>query len=728
MTNPSNATNSIKLQSADHEELLNIIDQLRSQGVSRFVDLPQLIVCGDQSSGKSSVLEAVSGIQFPTSDNLCTRFATELILRRGPKLPIKCTIIVRGGPKYDENGQKSTKLVHQCDRVEEIPATIESAKSCMGLTDNTKSFSNDLLRIEVSGPTQPHLTLVDLPGLFHAGNKVQSTKEAEIVKSLVLSYMKKQRSIILAVVSAKNDYANQIVTTYSSEQDPQGLRTLGIITKPDALPPGSESEKSFVELAQNKDVNFRLGWHVLRNRDYGMRNASAEERDAKEAEFFSTGIWNAMPPSILGIGTLKPRLSMVLKDQILSELPNLIKDVQSSLHDTTERLGRLGVARGNVEEQRVYLQKVGADFSSLMSAAIGGQYNSQFFGSAMLDKGYKKRLRAVVQNMCVEFADQMRTYGHEKEIRDYVEEDQEMKESEEDEEDVEEEDGEDEEGEEEELEPEVSIPQIVSRDKYLDNVGRLMQRTRGCELPGTFNPHIIGELFFEQSRPWGELVCGFMNDVLNATTATIHLILVHVADPLTGDNLLRRVVNPALAEIRQNLDDRVKELLEPHQHGHPITYNHYFTDNIQKARQDASRKHINKKLTAFFNPSSHGNVVNAAFKISSLTKSIMQDTEKDMDRHACSEATDCMLAYYKVALKSLIDDVTKLGLEKNLMSKLPQILTSQTVNGLSNESVNAIAGETEVSQAERKRLTEKSNVLKKSLDTLHQLDRHKPKN
>jgi len=69
-------------QSKDHRDLLDILDRLRSQGLSRFVDLPQIIVCGDQSSGKSSVLEAISGMSFPAKDNLCTRFATELILRR----------------------------------------------------------------------------------------------------------------------------------------------------------------------------------------------------------------------------------------------------------------------------------------------------------------------------------------------------------------------------------------------------------------------------------------------------------------------------------------------------------------------------------------------------------------------------------------------------------------------------------------------------------------------
>ncbi len=84
--------------------------------------------------------------------------------------------------------------------------------------------------------------------------------------------MKKSRSIILAVVSAKNDYANQIVTKYARDFDKEGDRTLGIITKPDTLHAGSDSERQFFELAQNKDVSFRLGWHVLKNRDYQDRD------------------------------------------------------------------------------------------------------------------------------------------------------------------------------------------------------------------------------------------------------------------------------------------------------------------------------------------------------------------------------------------------------------------------------------------------------------------------
>ena len=59
------------LQSQDRRDLLDIVDNLRSLGVNRYVDLPQIVVCGDQSAGKSSSLKAISGLSFATKENLC---------------------------------------------------------------------------------------------------------------------------------------------------------------------------------------------------------------------------------------------------------------------------------------------------------------------------------------------------------------------------------------------------------------------------------------------------------------------------------------------------------------------------------------------------------------------------------------------------------------------------------------------------------------------------------
>ena len=274
------------LQSKDYGQLLDVIDLLRSQGISHYIPLPQLIVCGDQSSGKSSVLEAVFGIRFPIKDNLCTRFVTELILRRGPTSNVAVNIIP-GKDRSDQERQTLLGFQPPTVQIDKFLSLIDAAKEAMGLSSDAKAFSDDVLRVEVSGPEQPHLTLVDLPGLIHADNKKQSAKDVELVSSLVRSYMANARSIILAVVSAKNDYANQVVTKLARDVDPNGSRTLGIITKPDTLHVGSESEKDFLHLAMNKDVIFRLGWHTLRNRDFHNRDYSIEERDELERDFFS---------------------------------------------------------------------------------------------------------------------------------------------------------------------------------------------------------------------------------------------------------------------------------------------------------------------------------------------------------------------------------------------------------------------------------------------------------
>lgn len=122
---------------------------------------------------------------------------------------------------------------HELLSREEFPALFEKAKQAMGLDAlGSLAFSEDILRVEVSGPTQPQLTVVDLPGLIHSEDRKQSARDVSLVHKLVKSYMNSERSIILAVVSAMNEFANQIVLKKARDVDPEGERTIGIITKP----------------------------------------------------------------------------------------------------------------------------------------------------------------------------------------------------------------------------------------------------------------------------------------------------------------------------------------------------------------------------------------------------------------------------------------------------------------------------------------------------------------
>ena len=185
--------------------------------------------------------------------------------------------------------------------------------------------------------------------------------------------------------------------------------TLGIITKPDAVHIGSESEAAYLDLAGNEDVQFRLGWHVLRNQDFDTRYSSTAERNDAEQEFFSHGVWQTLPLHSLEVESLRPRLSNVFKEQITSELPELIRDIEFGLAHCRERLQHLGDARETANEQRLYLICISETFSSLLSAAGNGVYDQDFFGDARTHVGFKKRLRAVVQDLLLNYAKAMQT-------------------------------------------------------------------------------------------------------------------------------------------------------------------------------------------------------------------------------------------------------------------------------------------------------------------------------
>ena len=491
-------------------DLLNDIDKLRSCGASQYVNLPQLIVCGDQSSGKSSVLEAISGISFPTKDNLCTRFATEVILRHTSDVNMSVAIVP--GPGRSEEDQ--TKL-HSFRRdevnFEDFSTLVKDAKCHMGVTNSSSAFCTDVLRLEVSGPKQPHLTIVDLPGLIHSENKLQSAADVQVVQNMVYEYMLNSRSIILAVISAKNDYANQIVLKLAREVDVHGIRTLGVITKPDTLSVGSESEEAFLDLAQNKDVVFRLGWHVLKNRSYETRDLSTQARDDTERQFFDHGVWRKLARDSVGIQTLRDKLSKILFDQIRAELPTLIDDIEGILKDCRSTLAKLGTSRETYDQQQLFLLRVSQEFQAISKAALDGSYEHDFFGESRSPEGYAKRFRAVVQNLNMDFAETVRRRGHQRRVVDN---------------DC----------------PRLDLtdnPKAILRDAFIDEIRELLSITRGRELPGMFNPLIVGDLFREQSKPWESLARQHVRNIWQAAKYFLDLLVSHLTDERTSEALTR---------------------------------------------------------------------------------------------------------------------------------------------------------------------------------------------
>lgn len=357
-------TDSLKdLQSDEQGRVLDTVAQVRKCGLESVLSLPQLVVCGDQSAGKSSVLEALTEIPFPRNDNLCTRYATEIILRRSPVSSLTIKVIPDSARPPSEQ-EKIKKFAETITDFGDLPRVMGLANDVMGISSTGElesarsAFAKDTLSIEIEGPSRPQLTLVDIPGLIQTSTKGVSDTDVELVAEITQRYISQPRTICLAVVSATNDAANQPILRKVRQVDPEGARTLGIITKPDRLSSGSGSEMKFLELARNEDVYFRLGWHVLKNRSYEQRDCSLEERNFAESTYFSTSNFKTLPATNLGIDALRVRLSQLLFEHVKQELPKLRKDLEDALDAAKTKIAKLGNSRATSIECKAYLSQL----------------------------------------------------------------------------------------------------------------------------------------------------------------------------------------------------------------------------------------------------------------------------------------------------------------------------------------------------------------------------------
>lgn len=363
------------LQTDEQRQVLDTVAQVRKCGLDSILELPQLVVCGDQSAGKSSVLEALTEIPFPRNENLCTRFATEIILRRAVSTSL--TIKIIPDDKRPDTEKITIKAFERSITIfDELPDIMSAATAAMDLQAATapgtkpKAFARDVLSIEIEGPSRPQLTLVDIPGLVHTETKDVTQAEVDLVWEITDRYISSSRTICLAVVSAANDYANQKILAKVRKVDPEGHRTLGIITKPDRLPAGSNMETAFMELARNEDIFFRLGWHVLKNRKFEEKDFSLEERNAAEATYFRTSNFNNLPDHCLGIDTLRSRLSVLLFEHVKEELPKLRSDLEEALVAARSQLHVMGERRSSPSDCKSYLSHLSLEYFKVCKAAV----------------------------------------------------------------------------------------------------------------------------------------------------------------------------------------------------------------------------------------------------------------------------------------------------------------------------------------------------------------------
>ncbi|KAI6010935.1 P-loop containing nucleoside triphosphate hydrolase protein [Pisolithus orientalis] len=319
--------------------MLDLISRLRNTGVQRDIDLPMIAVIGNQSAGKSSLIESISGITLPRSQGTCTRCPTECKLTRADTrwtcviklhfitdeygLPIKPKIIPFGDPISDK--------AHVEERIRRAQSAIlnpntDHEKFLEGVKvpaeENETSFSRNYVSLEISGRELADLSFVDLPGLIASVGRTGSANDIDLR--------------ILRIKGRITLRSNMIL---------KGKRTVGVLTKPDRIPLGEE--ESWIRLIQNEVEPLENNWYCVKqpsSHDISQGITWLGARNMERDFFATTKPWSSRDSHLhqfLGTSRLTERLSAILAELIARRLPEIQEELQEVILQVQSELGEL---------------------------------------------------------------------------------------------------------------------------------------------------------------------------------------------------------------------------------------------------------------------------------------------------------------------------------------------------------------------------------------------------
>ncbi|KAI9452815.1 P-loop containing nucleoside triphosphate hydrolase protein [Russula earlei] len=343
--------------------MLDAVIRLRAIGANIDLDIPVIVVLGSQSAGKSSLIEAISGITLPRASGTCTRCPTECQLYYSSE-PWRCVVSLRlvtdedgtvlGQPRRVEFGDPIfdkhlvTERIRRAQSAILNPATPPTTflnESTDDLEERQLSFSSNSVCLEIRGRDIDDLSFVDLPGLIPGGDP----RDSKLVQQLAESYICKESCIILLTIACETDYENQGAHRLAAQYDPHGSRTIGVLTKPDRIPTGEEG--SWIRMIQGQhDIDGEetgIEYFSVKNPDSQdiKHGISYEQARQKEAEFYSTKEpWSQLDwpyQQRLGTKKLTGRLSEALPNLISKRQVFLEGEVNKQLDRTNNEISRL---------------------------------------------------------------------------------------------------------------------------------------------------------------------------------------------------------------------------------------------------------------------------------------------------------------------------------------------------------------------------------------------------
>ena len=586
------------------------------------------------------------------------------------------------------------------------------------LEGSQSTFSDDLLSIELCGPEQQNLSIIDIPGIFRTPTEGVTTKEdMALVRRIMYHHIRDERTIILAVVPSNTDIATQEILTIAKEVDPKGLRTLGVLTKPDLIDDGGQ--ENVMMLVEGKRNPLRLGYHIVRNGGQSELSSQPSERARKEKEFFLSQPWSRLNRDRVGTQALQQRLQDLLVDITRREFPKVQSQILKKLADCRRQIEGLGVERQSPEQQRRYLLKLSNGFQKMADSALDAYYSRE----KAFSNHDQLRLATLAADRMDQFSEDVERLGHtvkfdlpgnEVKATETLDESSslsvngsgDMLNSLNDRSDAT-----------VALYPELeeftisgkTFPEPSNRS-ILDWIREEHRRARSFGL-ATIGPSTLPTIWQEQTKNWENLTMDYIGDLVYYVHDFIYNALTHVCEDERVRTILWSVLQEDLVKKYKETFKHVKFILHVERFGKLLTSNHDYNDNLEVCK--TSRLKGMLEGHAITQDDSAGLI--RSTKVVNMDR-VTQSTTMDSNDRAVHEIHDILVSYYEIARKRFVDTVCMQGSDFYLLtgeSSPLRLFSTNFVSNLSPNQLDMIAGEEAATRQLRESLTNQIDALEK---------------
>lgn len=348
------------------QELCSSVDS--DESVIKIVDLPQIAVVGSQSAGKTSILESFLGQPcLPRGYGMVTRCPLILQLRKLAAEESHSWYCVFGHSPEIEHRESST--------VQEEILRRQAVLVISGV-----SWTPIILKFYCT--TAINLTLVDLPGLIRLPMGDQAGDLDEQIRGLILDYIRKPACVILAVSAANVDLANSDALRIAREVDPDGIRTVGVLTKCDLIE--EEQQTNIIDVLRGRIHPLKRGYVAVRCRGPKEEKIS---NDLLETNFFKEHLaFGSLAETHCGSKRLASKISNLLLEHIQMHLPQLKLTVDNLHQDTDTQIKNLGLP---IDDKAPVLLNLLSRYTRVLDDFLEGRINdlgnsNELFGGARL--------------------------------------------------------------------------------------------------------------------------------------------------------------------------------------------------------------------------------------------------------------------------------------------------------------------------------------------------------